>query len=350
MGSTLDTATNITPTRIDRRRGRQAPGIRWRRRCAAATFGVLALGACSAADDDAEPASEDAGDFDAAADIVEAADEQAATAPAAEPGVGSEQGGIDLGAIGRDVIIEMRVVLSSDDIERTVSTIATDAAALGGGIASSNVDYGDAAAAPDVGEEGYALLVVKVPPSAIDTMLGRIGDAGAVQSINQSAEDVTEQLVDLDVRISNARQSVETVRSFMERTEDLSELVALESELTRRQTELERLEAQQRNLRDRVALSTITIEVLPTAAVPEPAPDGDESLGDALRSGWDAFVAALFTIAFIAAVLLPFLVVTALVALGFWLVRRRPRAAPDPGDDVVHDDDVAVPAGTAADD
>lgn len=306
---------------------------------------TLALAACGGDDDDdaaAEPAAEEfAADEPADAsfddDAVEIAGDGASTP---ERSVGTGEGGIDIGVIGRDVIIEMRVVLSSDDIERTVATIATEAAALGGGIASSNVDYGDSRSAEV--EDGFALLVVKVPPASIDRMLGRIGDAGTVQSINQSAQDVTEQLVDLDVRISNARQSVATVRSFMERTEDLTELVALEAELTRRQTELERLEAQQRNLSDRVALSTITIEVVPTASVPELVDDADDSLGDALRSGWDAFVAAVFTIAFIAAVLLPFLVVAAVIGLAVWLIRRRPHDRRDEGTPTTGDDDAAA--------
>ncbi len=181
-------------------------------------------------------------------------------------------------------------------------------------------------------------------------MLGRLGDAGTVRSINQSAQDVTEQLVDLDVRIGNARQSVETVRSFMEQTTDLGELVSLESELTRRQTELERLEAQQRNLRDRVALSTITIEIVPTAAAPDVVDEGSETIGDALRTGWDAFVAAVFTIGFIAAVLLPFLLVAAIVGLGIWLVRRRSDEDPTvatagPGDGIDAGDNEPAAAG-----
>ena len=117
------------------------------------------------------------------------------------------------------------------------------------------------------------MLVVKVPPQSVDSLLAGLDDTGTVQSINQSAQDVTEQLIDLDVRIDNARQSVANVREFMDRTENLNELVALEGELTRRQTDLEQLEAQQRNLSDRVALSTVTIEVVPTASVPEPIDD-----------------------------------------------------------------------------
>jgi hypothetical protein len=302
---------------------------------AAVAVAGLGLSACSGADDDDAAASEDTADALAApAPAATAEDDSGAaesgTEDAGDDGASTDRGvdiggsGFDLGAIGRDVIIEMRVAMSSDDIQRTVSSITADAAALGGGIASSDVSFGTSNG--DTGEQvdgGYAILVVKVPPESIDRMLTRLGDAGEVDSISQSAQDVTEQLVDLDVRIRNARRSVESVRAFMDRTENLSELVSLESELTRRQTDLERLEAQQRNLSERVALSTITVEVRPTADPPTVG-DGDDSIGDAFRTGWDAFVAALFTFGFVVAVLAPFLVVAIVIALGVWLVRRRP--------------------------
>ncbi len=290
--------------------------------------GALALTACagdnddSAATDSAEPNAADEAPADDSADSTtggfvasgEDGDDAAADRTAS--------GGFDIGVIGRDVIVEMRVVLSSDDIERTVASVMASARTLGGGVASSDVNYGNDAV---TGSDGYAVLVVKVPPDAVDRLLSGLDDTGTVQSINQSAQDVTEQLVDLDVRIENARQSVANVRGFMESTENLNELVTLEAELTRRQTELERLEAQQRNLSDRVALSTITIEVVPTAAVPEPPaePEPNDGIGDAFRSGWEAFTAVLFGIGFVIAATLPFLATALLLALAAWMVVRR---------------------------
>ena len=173
---------------------------------------------------------------------------------------------------------------------------------------------------------------VKVPPSAVNDLVGGLDDAGVVRSVAQSAQDVTDQLVDLDIRIDNARASVESVRQFMEATEDLSELVTLEAELTRRLTDLEQLEAQQRNLSDRVALATVTVDIQPTASVPEP--DTGDGIGDAFASGWKAFVAVLYGIVLVVAALTPFLVLGSMLLAVWWLVRRRPRVAvPAPADD-----------------
>lgn len=297
-------------------------------------MGAVVMAACSDSDDDAGGAVDDAAEFtyDALAEEANGGDDggvdddldaTGAAAPAVgESGPGAEQASrdFDLGAVGRDVIIEMRVRLSSDNMERTVSSVMASAAALGGGVASSDVDYGVDADDRD----GYAVLVLKVPPESVDRLLAGLDDTATVQSISQSARDVTEQLVDLDVRISNARQSVASVREFMDRTENLNELVTLEAELTRRQTQLEQLEAQQRNLSDRVALSTITVEVVPTAAVPSPTePDEDDGVVDALRSGWEAFAAVVVGLVIVLAAMLPFLVTAGIVAVAAWLVVRR---------------------------
>jgi hypothetical protein len=226
--------------------------------------------------------------------------------------------GIDLGTIGRDVIVEMRVVMSTDDVQRSVSSISARASALGGGVASSDVDFG----LGDDDRSGFAVLVVKVPPDAVDDLIAALDDTGIVQSLNQSARDVTEQLIDLDVRIDNARASVANVRAFMDRTQNLTELVTLEAELTRRQTELEQLEAQRRNLSERVALATVTVEIVPTASMPEP--DAGDGIGGAFDDGLRAFAAVVYGIVLVLAVLAPFLIAGAMAAGLVWLIVRRP--------------------------
>lgn len=292
--------------------------------------GALVVSACAGDDDDASGASEPAADEAAAEATAEMTAEETADSGGEEgESVAADAAGtdFDIGVIGRDVIVEMRVVLSSDDIQRTVASVMAAASTLGGGLASSDVNYGTA---DELGSEGFAVLVVKVPPSAVDRLLDGLDDTATVQSINQSAQDVTEQLVDLDVRIQNARQSVTNVREFMERTENLNDLVTLEAELTRRQTELEQLEAQERNLGDRVALATVTIEIVPTASVPEPVVEEDRTITDAFRSGWTAFTALLFGLAYVFAATLPFLIAGLLIAVLAWVFVSRRGAAPAP--------------------
>lgn len=301
------------------------------------TLTAALLAGCGGDDDDAgsEATAEQA--FEPAPD--RAGDDALAISGEPAPGSQVDAADLDIGVIGTDVIIEMHVVLSSDDIERSVSSISARASALGGGVASSDIRYDS-----DETGDGYATLVVKVPPEGLDRLISGLGEAGTVRSINQSAQDVTEQLIDLDVRIANARQSVANVREFMDRTENLTDLVALEGELTRRQTELEQLEAQQRNLSDRVALSTVTIEVVRTESVPELADGRPDSIGDAFADGWDAFAGFAVGVAIVFAVLAPFIAAAVVVGGIVWLVmRRRNRPAPRlPASDPAQGDPDAV--------
>lgn len=283
-----------------------------------AVAGVLALAACFGGD---EESAESAPEITTAAAMV--MEDDAGGFSKGEEGAREQSslGGFDIGVIGRDVIIEMQVLVSSDNIQRTVASIMADVSALGGGVAFSNIDYG---AWTDGDASGSATLVVKVPPEGIDRLLAKLDDTGTVRSISQSAQDVTEQLIDLDVRIRNARESAARVREFMDLTEKLSDLVVLEGELTRRQTDLERLEAQQRNLSERVALSTVTIDIVPTATVDEE--DDPDTIGEAFSTGWDIFVVVVSRTGLVLAVLTPFLVVGAVLALLVRFVVRRRRA------------------------
>lgn len=306
------------------------------------TLAALMLSACAGDDDDSGP-------IDAVAEVTaepnmvpveqSMADAGLAVEGEAGPGAAEAPADFDIGIVGRDVIVEMHVVLGTDDVERSVSSITARAAALGGGVASSDIRYGS-----DEPGEGYAVLVVKVPPEGLDRLINGLGDIGTIQSINQSAQDVHDQLVDLDVRIANARQSVANVREFMDRTENLTDLVTLEGELTRRQTELEQLEAQQRNLSDRVALSTVTIEVVPTATIPT-EDDEPGTIADAFADGWDAFVGFTRGVVIVIAVLAPFLALALITGGVAWLIIRRKNRPEPPAPathEDVHDDDGAV--------
>ena len=278
-----------------------------------------------------------------------------ATAPSADSGAGALGGadltGTDLTTLGRDIAIEMHVTMTSDDLRRTVQGIMRAASSHGGAVFASDIDYGDASEGDDSGdaaETGRATLTVKVPPAELGAVLTGLDELGTVLSTNQQAQDVTDQLVDLTVRIRNAEQSVDRVREFLEATTDLRQMVDLEAELTRRQTDLERLLATQSNITDRVALSTLTIDVYPATATPDPVDDDSDGIGDAFRSGWDAFLGALFAVGFVLAILAPFLALAALILAIAWIVARPRRRRPvAPGavaataNDVSDDEDLA---------
>jgi hypothetical protein len=259
-------------------------------------------------------------------------DAPAATVPPDQQGGsalgGTDVAGADLTTVGRDIAIELHVTMTSNDLRGTVQGIMRSAATHGGAVFASDIDYGADVAGDDNDEAtptGRATLTVKVPPAELGAMLSGLDQLGTVLSTNQQAHDVTDQLVDLAVRIRNAEQSVDRVREFLEATTDLRQMVDLEAELTRRQTDLERLLATQASVAERVALSTLTIDVHPASAAPDSiddVDDNDDGIGDAFRSGWNAFLGVLFAVGFVLAILAPFLVLAAIVLAIAWIVAR----------------------------
>jgi hypothetical protein len=75
-----------------------------------------------------------------------------------------------------------------------------------------------------------------------------------------SAEDVTEQYVDLDARLKSQRQlEARLLEIIAKQAGNLDELLAVEKELSRVRQEIERMDGQLRAMQDRIALSTIEI-------------------------------------------------------------------------------------------
>lgn len=116
----------------------------------------------------------------------------------------------------------------------------------------------------DVGRgRGSAELVLRVPAASLDDALDSLGALGKVRSRSSSADDVTEEVVDLEARAANLRASRDRLRALQERTTSVADVVAVERELARVQGELDSLEARLEYLRRSVALAEVTVSAHP---------------------------------------------------------------------------------------
>jgi hypothetical protein len=322
---------------------------------AAATLGVAA---CAGADDDA--ASEAAADATAApaseapAELLSAGgtDRSEADAPAAPTPDSAERagGGGGVGGVGAllapadaQLAIEARARVQVDDVRAAVDGVRVAVDRAGGRVASASIAYPDGGGSDDneVGDDGSvdgaggggpderatATLTLLVPPDQLGAIVERLEELGELTSFDQFAEDVGDQLTDLDTRIANARASVDRARELLQEATSLQDLVFLEDELTRRETDLELLLAAQAELEGRVALSTLTVEITEAATPADEAASG-RGVVDALATGWDAFVTAVLTVAVGLAAAAPFLVALALAVAAFLGVRRWRRTPP----------------------
>jgi hypothetical protein len=166
-------------------------------------------------------------------------------------------------------------------------------------------------------------VVLRVPVEKYDEVLADLEGAGKLLERTADAQDVTDQVVDVQSRIATQRASVARIRDLMDKATKLSDVVTLEGELSSRQADLESLLARQASLKDRTSLATITLS-LSEKPVVKAAEDDDPGVGDALAGGWDAFVTMLRWVVVALAAVLPFLAGLALIVL-VWLRLVRPR-------------------------
>lgn len=131
--------------------------------------------------------------------------------------------------VDRTLVRTATLELTATDVRDTVAR-ARDVAAADGGYAGQESVREDA-----------ATLALHIPSDRFDHALDALSGLGEVVSREQSAEDVTEQVVDLDSRIATQRASVDRVRALLARAGTVDEIVRIEQEVTTREAELESL-------------------------------------------------------------------------------------------------------------
>jgi hypothetical protein len=179
------------------------------------------------------------------------------------------------------------------------------------------------------GARSEAQLTLRVPADKFTPVLDQLAKLGVEESRSVQADDVTEQLVDLDARVASQQASVDRVRALLAKANTIGEVVSVESELTRRVADLDSLKQRRAKIGGLVALSTITVNLHGTAA-PEPGPQKPETgFLAGLRAGWAGFLSSVKVVLTVAGYLLPWLIAIGVpIWVIVWLLRRRRQPVP----------------------
>ncbi|PKT74123.1 DUF4349 domain-containing protein [Streptomyces populi] len=287
----------------------------------------LALAGCGAADN-----AETASDKSVARG---AGGENAAPAEQADSGAAGSSG-----SNGRKAAAPPKVSVNSIIRTASLTVVVKDvpAALDDARAAAENAGgyVGDETTTRDGHDHERTRVVLRVPSERYDQVLADLEGAGKVVERTAKAQDVTDQVVDVESRVRSQRASVARVRELMDKATRLSDVVALEGELSSRQSDLEALLAQQASLKDRTSLATITLTLSETPVKKAEKKESDPGFLDALSGGWDVLVTVVRWLALAIGAVLPFAVVLGLVAL-VWTrgvsprLRRRRSLAAAPG-------------------
>ncbi len=108
-------------------------------------------------------------------------------------------------------------------------------------------------------------ITIRVPRARFEPALAAIDKIGDVLHRDIQAQDVTDEFVDLEIRIKNGRAMQARLKQLLERA-PVKEALEIEKELHRVTEQLEVLEGRLKLLRDKIAFSTITVAFEPRAA------------------------------------------------------------------------------------
>ncbi|WP_041992059.1 DUF4349 domain-containing protein [Streptomyces sp. AcH 505] len=224
------------------------------------------------------------------------------------------------------VIRTAELTVQVTDTEKALATARTTAVGAGGLVQNESTER-------DSTNHVTSTIVLRVPQESYDEVLDELAGTGRLVARSSDAKDVTDQVVDVDSRVSSQRASVARVRELMDRATKLSDVVELEGQLSSRQADLESLLSQQASLKNRTSMATISLNLSQKHAVAakEKAED-DPGFLDALGGGWDAFTGTLRWIGVVIGAVAPFAVALAVLYLLWRLVRGRlpRRTAPVP--------------------
>jgi outer membrane murein-binding lipoprotein Lpp len=274
---------------------------------------------------------------------MSAADAPAVGEVAPQVGEAQKAEGADTAAKAPDLRVDQRSIIYRGTI--TVRVENVDAAAgqatgvaktAGGFVSGDNRSSGSGA--------DTATMELRVPADKFGATVDQLSKLGTEEQRQISTEDVTEQTIDLDARITVQQARVDSGRKLLAQAKSLNDLVMLEREVATREADLASLQAKKRNLADLTALSTITVTLLdPEAdAVVEQGPPGFLS---GLGAGWDALLASLKVLLTVLGALLPWLIAFGLPIWGIvYAVRRynRTRRAARPAPAFAHQPPPAV--------
>ena len=231
---------------------------------------------------------------------------------------------------GRLILKDGQMDLVVEDTDRAIDQITQIAVDSGGYVLSSESKL----------QDNYKLATLKlgVPSERFEDVQRRIRTL-AVRVVNETAsgQDVSDEYVDLESRLSNLEATAARIREFLAQAKTVEEALKVNAELSKVEDEIEKIKGRMNYLKDRAAYSTLTIGLEPVRPTPTPTPtatptptptpaawrpgetfkSATEVLGSAARGLVDVLI-------WLAVVVLPFLVASGLIVwLVAWLIRRR---------------------------
>lgn len=138
-------------------------------------------------------------------------------------------------------------------------------------------------------EQNGETITIRVPATKFDETIARISKLGEVVGKQIKASDITEEMLDIQIRLDNAMKTRDRLLKLLETSSKTEDTLKIETELARLTNTIEQIKGHQRFLEQQVAMSSIKVvfnspvqQQTATARLPFPWVN---ELGDGLVTG-----------------------------------------------------------------
>ena len=142
---------------------------------------------------------------------------------------------------------DLKMMSDEDAIPKTIDRIIDVAESVGGHIASRKDQS----------------VQIKVPSASFRDAMTRIEALGSVVNRSVTADDVSEEFHDLEVRLVNLRATRARLQEFLAKAPGINDMLTVERELERVAQEIDKSEGRLEFLRTRAAMSAISVALTP---------------------------------------------------------------------------------------
>ena len=177
---------------------------------------------------------------------------------------------------------QQRIIVRTVDLRLTVSDVASAVDA----VAALAVASGGWVVNSDRSARHGGSIAIRVPAEALDATIRRLRElALKVESETSASQDVTDEYVDSQSRLTGLRAAETRLLELMAQAASVKDALSVQSELSSLQTEIERIEGRLKYLEQTAAYSLVKIALqVPPADLPADAgPDRALAAGAAAR-------------------------------------------------------------------
>ena len=233
-----------------------------------------------------------------------------------------------LAAAGQQLIYTAQLTVRAHSVPAAVTRATSIVSGAGGYVSGEN-----ASSDPSHPDRATATIVLKIPAAVYAATLSQLSSGlGTQLSLQQQAQDVTEQVADVNSRVASDEAGIAQLRVLLKHAGSVADLLSVQNQIDSQESDLEALQAQQSALNHETSFATVTVTVIGPKAAAKPAKQkAPPGFANGISGGWRAFRTSVSWFLAIVGAVAPFAAVVAVLGgLAYWgrrkLGQRRPTA------------------------